>query len=46
MMCKGLKKQGVAGLIQNETQLNAVISRGYAGDDEGRSRGRWNCSKA
>jgi hypothetical protein len=39
MMCKGLKRQGVAGLIQNETQINAVNSRGYAGDDERRSRG-------
>jgi len=46
MMCKGLKRQGVAGLIQNATQINAVNSSGYAGDDEGRSRGGWDCCKA
>jgi hypothetical protein len=46
MMCKGLKKKGVASLIQNETQINAVNSRGYAGDDEGRSRDGWNGGRA
>ena len=41
MMCKGLKKKGVASLIQNVTQIKAAQSRGYAGDDERRSRGEW-----
>jgi hypothetical protein len=46
MMCKGLKKNGVAELIQNETQINAADSSGYAGDDEKRSRGGWDCDRA
>jgi hypothetical protein len=46
MMCKGLKGKTVAEMIQNETQINAANSSGYAGDDERRSRGGWNCNKA
>jgi hypothetical protein len=45
MMCKRLKKKGVAGLIQNETPINAVNSSGYAGDDERTSHSGLACRK-